>query len=142
MTDALALAQSLNLTVMRSWAFTDGSDQYAPIQPERGMLDQKALTEGLDYFVSQAEQYGIKLILTLTNYFVRPPFFLRLTSLWTSPWWCYHGAMTAPGLSGQPSWLMCGPCRLTMEALSSMWNGTTTAMLAQSLSFTRTQHTG
>lgn len=38
-TEALDLAQRLGLTVMRMWAFTDGSDQFMPLQPQQGRLD-------------------------------------------------------------------------------------------------------
>lgn len=38
-TDALDLAQRLGLTVVRTWAFTDGTAQFAPLQPELGQLD-------------------------------------------------------------------------------------------------------
>ena len=42
-TDVLELAQRLNLTVLRMWAFTDGSAQFAPLQPQLGMLDTSVL---------------------------------------------------------------------------------------------------
>ena len=37
--EALDLAQRLGLTVVRTWAFTDGTAQFAPLQPELGQLD-------------------------------------------------------------------------------------------------------
>lgn len=40
-TEVLNLAQHLGLSVMRMWAFSDGSAQYMPLQPELGQLDSE-----------------------------------------------------------------------------------------------------
>ena len=37
-TEALDLAQRLGMTVMRTWAFSDGTAQFKPLQPELGQL--------------------------------------------------------------------------------------------------------
>lgn len=68
-TDVFQAAQSLGLTVLRTWAFNDGNTTAFPLQPQAGQLDAAIFREGLDYVVSQAQAYGIKLILTLTNYY-------------------------------------------------------------------------
>lgn len=68
-TDAFQEAQSLGLTVIRTWAFNDGTNDSFPLQPQAGQLDASVLSDGLDYVLSQAQAYGIKLILTLTNYY-------------------------------------------------------------------------
>lgn len=38
-TDALQAAQDLGLTVIRTWAFNDGSKAPFPLQPQPGQLD-------------------------------------------------------------------------------------------------------
>ncbi|KAK9809485.1 hypothetical protein WJX73_002812 [Symbiochloris irregularis] len=67
-TAVMDLAQRLGLTVIRTWAFSDGTQEAFPLQVQLGQLNTTIL-QALDYVVNQAEQKGIKLILTLTNYF-------------------------------------------------------------------------
>ncbi|KAL3155593.1 hypothetical protein ABBQ38_010850 [Trebouxia sp. C0009 RCD-2024] len=68
-TDALQAAKDLGLTVIRTWAFNDGPNSSFPLQTQPGQLDAQVFREGLDYVVSQAAAFGLKLILTLTNYY-------------------------------------------------------------------------
>lgn len=42
-TDALQEAQSLGLTVVRTWAFNDGTNDSFPLQPQAGQLDASVL---------------------------------------------------------------------------------------------------
>ncbi|CAL8471250.1 g10792 [Coccomyxa elongata] len=60
-------AKNLGLTVLRTWAFADGP-QWNAIQPALGILDERVLTQGLDYVVATACSNNIRLVLTLTNY--------------------------------------------------------------------------
>ncbi|BDA46635.1 Mannan endo-1,4-beta-mannosidase 2 [Coccomyxa sp. Obi] len=60
-------ATELGLTVLRTWAFADGP-QWNAIQPSLGVLDERVLSEGLDYVVATACSHNIRLVLTLTNY--------------------------------------------------------------------------
>ena len=41
--DTLDLAQRLGLTVVRTWAFDDGTDQVSPLQVELGKLNSTRL---------------------------------------------------------------------------------------------------
>ncbi|KAK9918089.1 hypothetical protein WJX75_001118 [Coccomyxa subellipsoidea] len=60
-------ATQLGLTVLRTWAFADGA-QWNAIQPSLGVLDERVLSEGLDYVVATACSNNIRVVLTLTNY--------------------------------------------------------------------------
>ncbi|EIE19597.1 glycoside hydrolase [Coccomyxa subellipsoidea C-169] len=60
-------AKKLGLTVLRTWAFADGS-QWNAIQPSLGILDERVLSGGLDYVVAMACSHNMRLVLTLTNY--------------------------------------------------------------------------
>ncbi|CAK0785738.1 hypothetical protein CVIRNUC_008949 [Coccomyxa viridis] len=62
-----AESEQLGLTVLRTWAFADGP-QWNSIQPSLGQLDERVLSEGLDYVMAQACQHGLRVVLTLTNY--------------------------------------------------------------------------
>ncbi|KAI4327635.1 hypothetical protein L6164_020072 [Bauhinia variegata] len=57
-------ATSHGLTVARTWAFSDGG--YRPLQYSPGSYNEQ-MFKGLDYVVSEARRYGIKLILSLAN---------------------------------------------------------------------------
>ncbi|CAK7328805.1 unnamed protein product [Dovyalis caffra] len=52
------------LTVCRTWAFSDGGDQALQISP--GVYSEPVF-QGLDFVISEARKYGIRLILTLSN---------------------------------------------------------------------------
>ena len=41
--DVFKAANSLGLTVMRMWAYNDGADSYAALQPQPGQLDPRIL---------------------------------------------------------------------------------------------------
>ncbi|KAG0619702.1 hypothetical protein M758_4G158400 [Ceratodon purpureus] len=55
---------ALGLTVCRTWAFNDGS--YQALQMSPGSYDEQVF-QALDYVIYQAEQNGVRLLLTLVN---------------------------------------------------------------------------
>ncbi|XWS45453.1 hypothetical protein CRYUN_Cryun15aG0137800 [Craigia yunnanensis] len=57
-------AASHGLTVARTWAFSDGG--YRPLQYAPGSYNEQ-MFKGLDFVISEARRYGIKLILSLAN---------------------------------------------------------------------------
>ncbi|XAR64137.1 Mannan endo-1,4-beta-mannosidase [Bertholletia excelsa] len=57
-------ARSHGLSVARTWAFGDGG--YRPLQYSPGSYNEQTF-QGLDFVVSEARRYGIKLILSLVN---------------------------------------------------------------------------
>ncbi|KAJ7944251.1 Mannan endo-1,4-beta-mannosidase-like protein [Quillaja saponaria] len=57
-------ATSHGLTVARTWAFSDGV--YRPLQYSPGSYNEQ-MFKGLDFVISEARKYGIKLILSLVN---------------------------------------------------------------------------
>ncbi|KAJ7953035.1 Mannan endo-1,4-beta-mannosidase-like protein [Quillaja saponaria] len=57
-------ATSHGLTVARTWAFSDGG--YRPLQYSPGSYNEE-MFKGLDFVISEARKYGIKLILSLVN---------------------------------------------------------------------------
>ncbi|KAG8383355.1 hypothetical protein BUALT_Bualt04G0003800 [Buddleja alternifolia] len=61
---ALRQAAGRGLTVARTWAFSDGG--YRPLQYAPGSYNEQ-MFKGLDFVVSEARRYGIKLILSLVN---------------------------------------------------------------------------
>eukprot|EP00884_Botryococcus_braunii_P022357 jgi/Botrbrau1/8805/Bobra.0330s0035.1 len=63
----LMTAQRLGLNALRTWAFADG-DVWNALQPQLGVFDERTFTQGLDYMVAIAPRYGLRLILTLTNF--------------------------------------------------------------------------
>eukprot|EP00268_Persea_americana_P041413 TRINITY_DN4123_c0_g1_i1.p1 TRINITY_DN4123_c0_g1~~TRINITY_DN4123_c0_g1_i1.p1 ORF type:complete len:474 (-),score=89.34 TRINITY_DN4123_c0_g1_i1:453-1751(-) len=52
------------LTVARTWAFSDGG--YRPLQYSPGSYNEQ-MFKGLDFVISEARRYGIRLILSLVN---------------------------------------------------------------------------
>ncbi|XP_014519464.1 mannan endo-1,4-beta-mannosidase 7 [Vigna radiata var. radiata] len=62
--NAFREAASHGLTVARTWAFSDGG--YRPLQYSPGFYNEQMFT-GLDFVISEARKYGIKLILSLVN---------------------------------------------------------------------------
>ncbi|KAH7519743.1 hypothetical protein FEM48_Zijuj08G0069600 [Ziziphus jujuba var. spinosa] len=62
--NAFREAADSGLRVCRTWAFSDGGDQALQISP--GVYNE-AVFQGLDFVVSEARKYGIKLILSLSN---------------------------------------------------------------------------
>ncbi|PON36139.1 1,4-alpha-glucan-branching enzyme [Parasponia andersonii] len=57
-------AAAAGLTVCRTWAFSDGGDQALQMSP--GVYNE-AVFQGLDFVISEARKYGVKLILSLSN---------------------------------------------------------------------------
>ncbi|KAA8537593.1 hypothetical protein F0562_027201 [Nyssa sinensis] len=57
-------AQSHGLTVARTWAFSDGG--YSPLQYSPGSYNEQ-MFQGLDFVISEARKYGIKLILSFVD---------------------------------------------------------------------------
>ncbi|GMN56460.1 hypothetical protein TIFTF001_025585 [Ficus carica] len=62
--DVFRDAASAGLTVCRTWAFSDGGDQALQMSP--GVYNE-AVFQGLDFVISEARKYGVKLILSLSN---------------------------------------------------------------------------
>ncbi|KAM1272173.1 hypothetical protein ACFX2J_032899 [Malus domestica] len=60
-TDLFKQAASVGLTVCRTWAFNDG--QWRALQKSPSVYDEEAL----DFVISEARKYKIRLILSLTN---------------------------------------------------------------------------
>eukprot|EP00249_Psilotum_nudum_P006639 c19949_g1_i1 orf=696-1877(-) len=59
-------AASAGLNVVRTWAFNDGGYQALQISP--GVYDEQTF-QALDFVISEANRFGIRLILTLVNNF-------------------------------------------------------------------------
>ncbi|KAH0662613.1 mannan endo-1,4-beta-mannosidase 5-like [Solanum tuberosum] len=57
-------ASGASLSVCRTWAFSDGGDAALQISP--GVYDERIL-QGLDFVISEARKYGIRLILSFVN---------------------------------------------------------------------------
>ncbi|WOL17025.1 mannan endo-1,4-beta-mannosidase 1 [Canna indica] len=62
---AFSEASSHGLLVARTWAFSDGGGSYA-LQYSPGSYNEQTF-KGLDFVVSEAKKYGIRLILGLVN---------------------------------------------------------------------------
>ncbi|XP_051123576.1 mannan endo-1,4-beta-mannosidase 1-like [Andrographis paniculata] len=59
-------ASAAGLTVCRTWAFNDGGADAPALQISPGTYDQRVF-EGLDFVVSEASRYGLRLILAFVN---------------------------------------------------------------------------
>nr|AGG82699.1 endo-1,4-beta-mannosidase [Morus alba var. multicaulis] len=57
-------AKNHGLSIARTWAFSDGG--YMPLQYSPGSYNEKVF-QGLDFVVSEARKYGIKLVLSFVN---------------------------------------------------------------------------
>ncbi|KAJ4963548.1 hypothetical protein NE237_023487 [Protea cynaroides] len=57
-------ASAHGLTIARTWAFSDGG--YSPLQYSPGYYNEQ-MFKGLDFVISEARRYGIKLILSLVD---------------------------------------------------------------------------
>jgi mannan endo-1,4-beta-mannosidase len=66
--DVMTQAQSLNMTVIRTWAFHDSPDSLNPtvVQYRPGAYNESAL-QALDFVVHEAAVRNLRLILTLVN---------------------------------------------------------------------------
>ncbi|KAJ4713857.1 Mannan endo-1,4-beta-mannosidase-like protein [Melia azedarach] len=63
--DVFSQAAAAGLSVCRTWAFSDG-DHYGGLQTSPGVYNEHVF-QGLDFVISEARKYGIRLILSLTN---------------------------------------------------------------------------
>ncbi|KAK8928881.1 Mannan endo-1,4-beta-mannosidase 6 [Platanthera zijinensis] len=63
-TETFEYASAVGLTVGRTWAFNDGG--WRALQQSPGVYDENVF-KGLDFVVSEARRYGIRLILSLIN---------------------------------------------------------------------------
>ncbi|CAN6575958.1 unnamed protein product [Malus baccata var. baccata] len=63
-TDVFKQASSVGLTVCRTWAFNDG--QWRALQKSPSVYDEEVF-KALDFVISEARKYKIRLILSLTN---------------------------------------------------------------------------
>lgn len=66
-TSAFEQAAAHGLNVARTWAFNDG--QYKALQTSPGVYDEQVF-QALDFVVSEAKKYGLRLILSLVNNYV------------------------------------------------------------------------
>ncbi|XP_030950548.1 mannan endo-1,4-beta-mannosidase 7-like [Quercus lobata] len=57
-------AKKNGLTIARTWAFSDGGVR--PLQSSPGSYNEQ-MFQGLDFVISEAKKYGIKLVLSLVN---------------------------------------------------------------------------
>ncbi|XP_057722719.1 mannan endo-1,4-beta-mannosidase 7-like [Arachis stenosperma] len=57
-------ASSLGLNIARTWAFSDGGNK--PLQYSPGSYNED-MFQGLDFVISEAKKYGMKLVLSLVN---------------------------------------------------------------------------
>ncbi|XP_026434336.1 mannan endo-1,4-beta-mannosidase 1-like [Papaver somniferum] len=59
-------ASAAGLTVCRTWAFSDGSNQALDLQISPGVYDERVF-QALDFVIAEARKYGIRLIMSLVN---------------------------------------------------------------------------
>jgi mannan endo-1,4-beta-mannosidase len=64
--EVLDKAKALGATVVRTWAFNDGADQWNALQPAPGAYSETVFI-GLDYVVKEAGLRGLRLLLPLVN---------------------------------------------------------------------------
>jgi hypothetical protein len=64
--EMMKLANALEFTVSRTWAFLDGTKYGAALQPSPGVYNEAAFRE-LDYVLAKANEHGVRLILMLVN---------------------------------------------------------------------------
>ncbi|XP_058099997.1 mannan endo-1,4-beta-mannosidase 5-like [Magnolia sinica] len=64
--DVLREAAAAGLTVCRTWAFSDGGDRALQMSP--GVYDERVF-QALDFVISEARRYKVRLILSLANNF-------------------------------------------------------------------------
>lgn len=62
--DTLREAAAAGLTVCRTWAFSDGGDRALQMSP--GAYNEPVF-QALDFVISEAKKYGVRLILSLSN---------------------------------------------------------------------------
>lgn len=64
--DVFREAANAGLTVCRTWAFSDGGASNQALQFSPGVYNE-AVFQGLDFVVSEARKYGVKLVLSFIN---------------------------------------------------------------------------
>nr|GMD14937.1 mannan endo-1,4-beta-mannosidase 1-like [Ipomoea batatas] len=64
-TEVLRDASAAGLSVCRTWAFSDGN-RYNGLQISPGVYDERVFS-GLDFVLSEARKYGVRLILSFVN---------------------------------------------------------------------------
>lgn len=64
--EVLEEAKEMRLSVVRTWAFNDGDDQWNALQTAPGVYNETVF-QGLDYVLHKARQLGLHLILPLVN---------------------------------------------------------------------------
>nr|GMD21610.1 Mannan endo-1,4-beta-mannosidase 5 [Ipomoea batatas] len=64
-TEVLREASAAGLSVCRTWAFADGSDP-TDLQTSPGVYNERVF-QGLDFVISEARKFGVRLILNLVN---------------------------------------------------------------------------
>jgi mannan endo-1,4-beta-mannosidase len=70
--EVLDKAQQLGLTVLRTWAFSDGAQQWRALQRAPGVYDENTFA-GLDFVIHQASLRGIRVLLAFGNYWQYEP---------------------------------------------------------------------
>eukprot|EP01026_Neomeris_dumetosa_P061164 TRINITY_DN57733_c0_g1_i1.p1 TRINITY_DN57733_c0_g1~~TRINITY_DN57733_c0_g1_i1.p1 ORF type:complete len:391 (+),score=36.25 TRINITY_DN57733_c0_g1_i1:134-1306(+) len=60
-------AKEMGMTVVRTWAFSDGPLQWQGLQRSPGQYDE-ATWIGMDFVLNEAANRGIKVVMALTNY--------------------------------------------------------------------------
>lgn len=65
--EMLSLANALGFTVLRMWAFMDGTGSTGGFQTSLGVYDENTAQQ-LDWILRQADLAGVRVILTLTDY--------------------------------------------------------------------------
>lgn len=60
-------AKAMGLTVIRTWAFSNGPLEWHGVQRYPGVYDEATLV-GLDFALHQASLRGIRIVLALANY--------------------------------------------------------------------------
>ncbi|KAF7142895.1 hypothetical protein RHSIM_Rhsim05G0232000 [Rhododendron simsii] len=66
-TEVFQQASSVGLTVCRTWAFSDGNNSQWPALQKLPSVYDEEVFKALDFVVSEAKKYKIRLILPLTN---------------------------------------------------------------------------
>jgi mannan endo-1,4-beta-mannosidase len=64
--EVLREAKTLGATVVRTWAYNDGADEWNALQRSPGVYDERVFA-GLDYVVRRAGDEGLKLILVFVG---------------------------------------------------------------------------
>ncbi len=65
--EVLDAAVELGITVIRTWGFSDGSEEWNALQRQPGVYDEETF-RGLDYAIAAAGARGIRLLIAFGNY--------------------------------------------------------------------------